>query len=98
MLKDSEGILTSEQLEELKQQQEQVKAELAALEVQVENTDRLVKLAEQDLELQQTELAGRRIQATGENRMVFDAIVVGGGIVGCTSAYYLARKGLNVTH
>ncbi|MEE1556304.1 MAG: FAD-dependent oxidoreductase, partial [Alphaproteobacteria bacterium] len=26
----------------------------------------------------------------------FDAIVVGGGIVGCTAAYFLARKGLKV--
>lgn len=28
--------------------------------------------------------------------MTFDAVVVGGGIVGCTSAFYLARKGLRV--
>lgn len=28
--------------------------------------------------------------------MSFDAVVVGGGIVGCTSAYYLALKGLNI--
>jgi glycine/D-amino acid oxidase-like deaminating enzyme len=28
--------------------------------------------------------------------MTFDAIVVGGGIVGCTSAFYLAGKGLKV--
>lgn len=28
--------------------------------------------------------------------MAFDAVIVGGGIVGCTSAFYLARKGLNV--
>ncbi len=28
--------------------------------------------------------------------MAYDVVVVGGGIVGCTSAYYLARKGLNV--
>ena len=28
--------------------------------------------------------------------MTFDVIVVGGGIVGCTSAYHLARKGFKV--
>ncbi len=28
--------------------------------------------------------------------MAFDAIIVGGGIIGCTSAFYLARKGLKV--
>ncbi len=28
--------------------------------------------------------------------MAFDAIIVGGGIIGCTSAYFLARKGLKV--
>ena len=28
--------------------------------------------------------------------MTFDAIVVGGGIIGCTNAFYLARKGLRV--
>ncbi|MEM8686686.1 MAG: FAD-binding oxidoreductase [Pseudomonadota bacterium] len=28
--------------------------------------------------------------------MSFDVVVVGGGIVGCTSAFYLARKGLKV--
>ncbi len=28
--------------------------------------------------------------------MVFDAIVVGGGIIGCTHAYYLSQKGLRV--
>ena len=48
------------EVQRLKQQREQVKAELAALEVQVENTDRLVGLAEQDLELQQTELERAR--------------------------------------
>ena len=26
----------------------------------------------------------------------YDAVVVGGGVIGCTSAFYLARKGLKV--
>jgi multidrug efflux pump subunit AcrA (membrane-fusion protein) len=44
------------EVQRLKQQQQQVKAELAALDVQVGNTALLITLAEQDLELQQTEL------------------------------------------
>ena len=30
------------------------------------------------------------------NDLIYDAVVVGGGVVGCTSAFYLARKGMKV--
>ena len=28
--------------------------------------------------------------------MAYDVIIVGGGIVGCTAAFYMTRKGLKV--
>ena len=28
--------------------------------------------------------------------LIYDAVVVGGGVIGCTSAFYLARKGMKV--
>lgn len=35
-------------------------------------------------------------EETAHATTTFDAIVIGGGIVGCTSAFYLARRGLRV--
>ncbi|MBT6276193.1 MAG: FAD-binding oxidoreductase, partial [Chromatiales bacterium] len=31
-----------------------------------------------------------------DSNMRYDIVVLGGGIVGCTCAFYLARKGLQV--
>lgn len=44
------------EVQRLQQQQQQVKAERAALDVQVSNTEKLIALAEQDLELQEADL------------------------------------------